>query len=227
MNRPHLGKIDSWTNHENRILKVVLLALEILKDKNFNLIEMNEDDLNYELYFCMLEAVRELGGKDSDIDSPPVYECINQPLEDEERLDVSRKKRPDFQWGFIDHLESNPRKSAKHYYIECKRLGTPRPKNWVFNQNYISNGVLRFVNRACNYGRASSSGAMIGYIQSMEEDDILSEVNLEASNNNIPAIELSTDGWKKKGVSRLNHEFDRPRVPPTPFKLRHFWADLR
>ena len=43
----------------------------------------------------------------------------------------------------------------------------------------------------------------------------------------IPAIELNADGWKKNGVSRLGHEFDRPKVPPTPFKLRHLWLDLR
>jgi len=175
----------------------------------------------------MLEAVRKLGGEDSGINSPPVYECINQPLEDEEHLDVSRKKRPDFQWGYINHLEPDPRKSAKHYYIECKRLGTPIRNDWVFNQNYISNGVLRFAKQEWKYGRASSSGTMIGYIQSMEAKNILTEVNKEARNSGITAIQLNPEGWKKNGISRLEHEFDRPRVLPTPFKLRHFWLDLR
>ena len=175
----------------------------------------------------MLDAVRELGGEDSGINSPPVYEYINQPLEDEERLDIARKKRPDFQWGYINHLEPDPRKSAKHYYIECKRLGTPIKTNWIFNKNYISNGVLRFVKRELNYGRASSSGTMIGYIQSMVVSNILDEVNKEACSCGITAITLSSEGWKKKGVSRLDHELDRPEIHPTHFKLRHLWLDLR
>lgn len=226
MSRPRLSIIDSWGNHEARVLRVLTLALEILRSNNPDLTTENEDTLNYELYLCMLDAVRELGGVDSGFDWPPAYECINQPLEDEDHLDVARKRRPDFQWGYIDHL-APPRKSAKFYYIECKRLGKPTPSGWVFNQNYISNGVLRFVNRAYNYGRASSSGTMIGYVQSMENENILAEVNSEAGNNGIPAIELNSEGWKNNGTSRLDHEFDRPEVPPTPFKLRHFWLDMR
>lgn len=227
MTRPLLSKIDSWANFEARILKVVVIALEILSLKTEDLTKENEDDLNYKLYFCMLQAVRVLGGADSGIDSPPVYECTNQPLEDEKRLDMARQKRPDFQWGYIDHSEPDPRKSSKHYYIECKRLGSPSSKSWVLNQNYISNGVIRFINNSHKYGRASSSGAMIGYVQSMEPKNILIEVNTEATNNTIPLIKLSREGWKTKGVSRLDHEFDRPKVPPSPFKLRHFWLDLR
>lgn len=227
MTRPRLSEIDSWANYETRILKVIVVALEILRNGKRDLTEEVEDKLNYELYFCMLEAVRRLGGEDSGINSPPVYECWNQPLEEEELLDVSRKKRPDFQWGYIDHSEPNPRKSAKHYYIECKRLGTPTRKDRVFNQNYVLHGVLKFVKSEWKYGRASSSGTMIGYIQSMEAKDILAEVNEEAYNSDIPPIELGLKGWKENGVSRLEHEFNRPKVLPTHFTLRHFWLDLR
>ena len=227
MTRPHLSEIDSWASFETRILKVLVLALEILRNSKRDLTKEIEDKLNYELYFCMLEAVRRLGGEDSGINSPPVYECWNQPLEEEELLDVARKKRPDFQWGYINHSEPNPRKSAKHYYIECKRLGTPIRKDQVFNQNYVLYGVLRFVKPEWKYGRASSSGTMIGYIQSMEAKDILAEVNEEAYNSDIPPIELGLKGWKKKGVSRLEHEFNRPKVLPTHFTLRHFWLDLQ
>lgn len=206
---------------------MLILALNILRSQESDLTKENEDKLNYKFYFCMLEAVRKLGGENSGINSPPVYECTNQPLEDEIHLDIARKKRPDFQWGYIDHAEPDPKKSAKHYYVECKRLGTPIRSDWVFNINYISNGVLRFLKRKWNYGRASSSGAMIGYIQSMEAKDILTEVNEEACNSNISEIELSHEDWRKNGVSRLDHEFERPNVLPSPFKLRHFWLDLR
>ena len=227
MTRPHLSKIDSWANYETRILKVIVLALEILRSKKPDCINENENQLNYELYFCMLEAVRKLGGADSGVDSPPAYECTNQPLEEEDYLDMARKRRPDFQWGHIDHSESDPRKSAKHYYVECKRLGTPIRNDWVFNTNYITNGVSRFVERKYNYGRASSSGSMIGYMQSMEAECILAEVNEEACNRSITALRLSREGWKRNSESRLDHKFDRPRIVPSPFQLRHFWLDLQ
>lgn len=227
MTRPHLSEIDSWANFETRILKVLVLALEILRNSERDLTEENEDKLNYKFYFCMLEAVRRLGGEDSGINSPPVYECINPPLEEEELLDVSRKKRPDFQWGYIDHSERDPRKSAKHYYVECKRLGTPIRSDWVFNQNYVLHGVLRFVKPEWKYGRASSSGTMIGYIQSMKLEDILAEVNAHAGQKKLPGIALSEEGWKENGVSRLEQTLERPQVSPGRFQLRHMWLDVR
>jgi hypothetical protein len=222
-----LSKIDSWANHETRVLEVIVLALEILRDSKRDLTKVNEDNLNFELYFYMLEAVRRLGGEDSGINSPPVYECINQPLEEEELLDVARKKRPDFQWGYINHSEPNPRKSAKHYYIECKRLGTPTRSDWVFNQNYVLHGVLRFVKPEWKYGRASSSGTMIGYIQSMELEAILVEVNGHAAQETLPSITLSEEGWKDGWVTRLEQTLNRQLVPPSPFQLRHMWVDMR
>jgi hypothetical protein len=222
-----LSKIDSWASFETRILKVIVLALEILRNSERDITKEIEDKLNYEFYFCMLEAVRRLGGEDSGINSPPVYECWNQPLEGEELLDVARKKRPDFQWGYINHSEPDPRKSAKHYYIECKRLGTPTRRDRVFNQNYVLHGVLRFVKPEWKYGRASSSGTMIGYIQSMELEDILAEVNAHGGQKRLPDIALSEEGWKQEGVTRLEQTLDRPQVSPGWFQLRHMWLDMR
>ena len=227
MSRPRLSRIDSWGNYEARVLKVIVLALEILRSKNPNLTEENEDQLNYELYFCMLEAVRRLGGSESGIESPPVYDCINQPLEDEGHLDVARKKRPDFLWGYIDHTEPDPRRSARHYYVECKRLGAPARSDWVFNKNYVINGVLRFIQREWNYGRASSSGTMIGYVQSMAGDSILVEVNEELRNSGVREIRISCEGWQGEGVSNLEHKLDRKQIVPPSFTLRHYWVDLR
>ena len=227
MPRPLLSQLDFWANFEARVLNVVSLALNILQAKNKSLSDMVEDDLNYELYFCMLEAVRELGGAASGIESPPAYDCINQPLEDEELLDIRRRKRPDFQWSIIDHLEPNPRKSARRFYIECKRLGVPTESKWVFNKNYINHGVCRFIDPQWGYGKAVSSGAMVGYIQNMELEVVLSEVNSEAEENSISQIVLSSEGWIEKGVSRLDQEINRPKVPPESFQLRHLWVDIR
>ena len=223
MERPRISKIDSWSSFENRILKVLILALNILRSKNIEWSDFDEILINKKLYFCMLEAVRQSGGEESGINSPPAYECVNQPLENED----SGKARPDFQWRFIDHLEPDARKSAKNYYIECKRLGSPVSRTWKFNKNYITNGVLRFIKREHNYGRASSSGAMIGYVQSMELAAILTEVNNEANIYNVPLITLSSDGWKENDVSRLEQEIEGREIEPASFYLRHLWVDLR
>ena len=76
------------------------------------------------------------------------------------------------------------------------------------------------------YGQACSSGAMIGYIQNMDFDEILSEVNSTCCDKQIPGIVLSDAGWQEDGISRLDHGFER-LFPISPFDLRHLWVDLR
>ena len=66
---------------------------------------------------------------------------------------------------------------------------------------------------------------MVGFIQTMEPDAILAEVNGYISP--FPALSLSTGGWLVKGLTVLDpHLFDR-RIRISPFTLTHFWIDLR
>lgn len=221
--RPHISSLDLWKRHEHRVLAALTLALEKLAEEEN--IPKDEVNLNRTLSQCVLHAVRELDPDGSVYVSPPVWECNNQPDPDDETRAKREDKRPDCLWGYMDHLADASR-SARHYVLECKRLGKPVRSDWVFNKNYINNGVVRFIDESHGYGKSCASGAMIGYIQSMEPDDILAEVNSACVSGIPPHILISADGWRLSGVSRLDHTFERTFYE-SPFALRHLWVDLR
>lgn len=220
--RPHISSLDLWERHERRVIAAFTLALEKLVQEEDP--PEDENALNRRLYFYLLQAIRELH-PDGSFSSTPELECNNQPDVDDKKRSRREHKRPDFQWGYIDHLADASR-SARHYVLECKRLGKPVRSDWVLNQNYINHGVLRFINESHGYGKSCASGAMIGYIQSMEPDDILAEINATCVNSTLPEITVSASGWVVSGVNRLEHTFARSFCE-SPFALRHLWADLR
>lgn len=225
MRRPRISGGRIWWNHERRVLRVFERALELLRAEDA--LDVYEVSLNRRLYFCVLRANAELYRSRKGYDWPPVFDGNNQPDANDEERAAREHKMPDFQWGFVDHTEPNPVRQARYYVIECKRLGTPLSKTWVFNRNYVQHGILRFVSADHGYGKSASSGAMVGYIRSMLSADILSEVNVHGTKAGLHMVILSDDGWVDKGVSRLEQKLDRPKVAPTPFSLRHLWVDLR
>ncbi len=224
MKQPRLSRLNIWKKHEQRVLEVFLEALLILQ-KNANL-DKSEVFLNRELFFCLLEAnrkLRELGGG---FEYPPTAEAKNAPSPDDEIRTQREDKIPDFAWGFIDHTEINPKRSARYFIIECKRLGKKPRSDWIINENYINHGVLRFLKEDYGYAKDEISGAMVGYIQSMDFDEILCEVNNAASPQAVPPLSASYEGWQKQGISRLSHVLVR-QFGGSPFLLQHFWIDLR
>ena len=223
MDRPSLRQIRYWENHERRILAVLVLALQRLASETP--LPNNEDSLNRRLYFCILEAIRELDRQGQRMTVYPMYEAHNQPSVDDEERAARERKRPDFQFGYIDHQEPDARRSAKQYVVECKRLGDSRG-TWVLNSNYVERGVLRFHSEGHGYGEGSTSGAMIGYVQNMSPESILEAVNEAAQKNDLPKLTLSSgEGWQPGAVNRLDHQFKR-NVSPSPFAIRHLWLDL-
>lgn len=224
MSRPLLSKIDSWSNHEARVLEVFGLALMLLRHE----IDLpdQEVDINRKLWFCIHRTNRELSFNNRGLISPPSYDSKNAPDRDDEERAARENKRPDFSCGFYDHQESDPDKSAKFYVIECKRLGSPS-STWVLNKNYVRYGICRFIDPKWGYGKSVSSSAMIGYVQSMELQDILIEVNNETANKTLIPIKLSGERWIEGGVNHLEQSLNRSRVQPARFRLRHMWVDLR
>lgn len=217
--------IDLWHNHESRVTEIVTLALKMLLAETD--LPDNEDRLNRKLFFCIHRANRQLVDQNRHLDWPLTYEARNQPDADDIERAAREHKRPDFIWAIYDHLEPNPDKSAKYFVIECKRLGRAPYPSLRLNVNYVKNGIARFVLAEWGYGKSCKSGMMIGYVQTMEMDDILGEVNAVGNANSISRIELSNEAFIKRDVNRLQQELHRPDVPPTPFKLGHLWVDLR
>ncbi len=223
MVRPNLKGINLWENHERRVLRVLTIALRLLANEKD--LPAGENEINRRLYFYILHAIRELHNQGVDLISCPIYEGNNQPDASDKKGATRENKRPDFQFGFIDHQEPDPDASARQYVIECKRLGESGRSNWVLNTNYVEHGVMRFHADEYGYGKSRPSGAMVGYIQTSLADQILASVNQAADARSISRITLSPEGWQRGDVSYLGHRFNRATVP-TPFNLHHLWLDL-
>ena len=209
-----------WATREAKCLSIIERALLMLREAG-DLAE-TEVELNRQLYFYLLIASRELYPDDV---VPPIMEGNNQPDSDDEARARREQKRPDFQWIYLDRYESDPQRSSKQFVVECKRLGKATRSDWVFNVNYSDNGIERFRDPEWAYAKHAPSGAMLGYWQSMEGKEVLREVNENCHRRSIPNLVL-VDSWSSKGVSKFEHDLERP-FQISPFKLHHLWIDLR
>ncbi len=216
---PILRSLRLWTKREVMCLAILERALRLLRTEN-PLPEL-EIDLNRRLYFCLLTTSSELYPKDP---VAPISECNNQPDPDDISRAAREQKRPDFQWVYRDQYESDPQRSSKQFVVECKRLGKPCRPDWVFNLNYVRHGICRFRDPKWAYAKSFTSGAMVGYCQSMEPAQALKEVNEEAGQNSLPHI--IPVGSPASHGQRLGHTFERS-FPVSPFHLHHLWIDLR
>jgi len=216
---PRLKTLRLWAKREEMFLAIIERALLLLRAEND--LPKPECDLNRLFYFRLLRASRELYPTDP---VAPSSECNNQPDPDDEVRAAREYKRPAFQWGYRDRYEPDPDRSSMQFTVECKRLGAPLRAGWIFNVNYVTNGICRFRDPTWGYGRRFSSGAMVGYWQSMELSQVLREVNEEAARNALP--EIVPVGEPMQYGHRSEHTFDRI-FPASPFRLRHLWIDLR
>ena len=216
---PPLRSFSFWKQREEMCLNTLSRALTLLCLQE-NLPE-DEPQLNRLLYFGLLRAQRELYPDD---EIGPIAECNNQPDANDASLALRESKRPDFQWIYVDVYEPDPERSSKQFVVECKRLGRPSRPDWPFNVNYVLNGVKRFRDPSYGYGQGFSGAAMVGYWQSMELPDVLSEVNSIATKESIPSLVISPELSSR--VRRLEHVFER-LLATSPFRLVHLWIDLR
>ena len=78
------------------------------------------------------------------------------------------------------------------------------------------------------YAKDQDQGIMVGFIQNMDFEDILLEVNQHAAQfqPTLPMLILSTEGWQEQGVNNLTQILSR-NFEVSPFPLKHFWVDLR
>ncbi|MGB8343433.1 MAG: hypothetical protein WCD86_01040 [Ktedonobacteraceae bacterium] len=127
----------------------------------------------------------------------------------------------------MDHT-ANYQDWYRTFVLECKRLGQKTSKNWILTEQYVIEGILRFFIEEKGYGKGCETGAMVGYVQDMEFDAILTEVNSNISKHkpSIPLLAVPTSGWQPQVVNYLTHTFQRPYIPTT-FFLPHFWVDMR
>jgi hypothetical protein len=218
---PSLLSRNLWAKRTARFLAILEHALQLLvKQKE---LESAEVELNRRLYWCLLEASRELYPAE---DCAPAPECNNQPDPDDAVRAKREAKRPDFQWIFLDRYESDSHRSSKQFAVECKRLGLPPRADWVLNANYVEHGIWRFIAPEWSYAKRFRSAAMVEYWQSIDGSQVLQEVNAAAKKRGITVLGLKCEGWQAGSVSQLEHSLERS-FPVSPFFLRHFWVDIR
>lgn len=187
--------------------------------------DLQRHSLNREFYFCLREAYRKK--KPQLLHQMPTYDAKNPPNEGDNIPTESERMRPDFYWDIIDH-QAGEDFCEHRFVLECKRLGKPSSKSWKLNEKYVQNGIRRFITQPHEYGKGNDACGMVGYVQNMTFDEILKEVNLAITQNPEPISLLSppNEGWEEKGVSTMEHQLERS-FPISPFRLKHFWVDLR
>jgi hypothetical protein len=217
---PQLTSRHLWATREAKFLAILSRALMLLRQ--LENVPETEVELNRKLFFCLLAASRELYPED---EVAPETECNNQPDPDDDARVKREQKRPDFQWVYLDRYEPDPYRSSKQFVVECKRLGKALRSDWVFNLNYTDHGIVRFREPEWAYAKRFPSGAMVGYWQSMNGDELLTEVHEGSRTKSLPDL-IPAGTWNPGGLSRFEHAFERP-FEISPFKLHHLWIDLR
>lgn len=221
---PSLPSRRLWARREEYIHAQVRFALQHLHSSRPHLDA--ECDLNRKFYFALLEAGRKLDPKGKQ--PPPTMEACNQPDPDDLARVRREAKRPDFQWLYLDPHEPDPRRAARQFVAECKRLGFSGDRNWVLNENYVMYGVARFVHPDWAYAKGAPSALMVGYWQGLPLAQVLAEVNagMTGLKATLPILERRPTAALLPGVEELKHVFKRA-FAPSPFSLAHFWVDVR
>ena len=214
-----------WERHEQHVLNVFQLALLRLKKEKH--LPKDEPTLNEILYvharyvYCSLPYEQK----------PMSFVKRNSeipPRRIEEVGERWTKKKPDFQWELINTQETNPEKAIKEYTIECKRLAEKTSAGRDFINEYVVNGIIRFISKEHRYGIGTISGVMIGYVQNLVHAEVLKQINLTARKSQEYKIpEIMFNHLKDlSGISKGNHTLIRKEVSPSNFDLRHIWVEL-
>ncbi len=211
--QPQLTSLDLWARHEQRCVRILREALARLGLPDP---AESENDINRRLFRCILDVSRSIEIREQ-IELPVVvYEGRNPPLASDQTRSQRECKVPDFFWAYFDHDGDEP---ARQFVVECKRL-TVATSRWNYTQQYVAAGVLRFISPAHGYGKASPAGAMVGYVQAIDEAVALVEVNGHLHAEGLPLLADSslTHGRHVERDHLLKRSFHE-----SPFYLRHLW----
>lgn len=212
MNPPSFLSLNAWAAHERLCLRLLEAAL-----RKFPVVDPDEgeDALNRRLYFHITETGRDIERAEGVTLPVVVPEGLNPPLATDEERAAREHKRPDFYWAYHDH---DGREFARQFVVECKRLTLPS-RSWVYSEQYVVAGVRRFASTEHGYGAQAWAGAMVAYLQNLQADEALAQVNQYLGVTGLPELPPGTDS---AGTRRLAHKFSRP-FDHSPFSLFHIW----
>ena len=217
-----------WQRHEELILGVFVRALEMLcLEKN---LPDAENRINETLCIKAKLAYFNFPLKQRPASFGLFMETQNQPQTEDDVGEEFLLKKPDLKWRLENKSDPNPAMAIRDYDIECKRLGKPLWKDRVLNEDYVKNGILRFLSVKHSYGKGITFGAMIGYVQNMEFATIIKEVNqyiAQVKEHKIQPIKFPANGFNREKTVHTTQQLERTEVLHSKFKLRHVWVDLR
>nr|VFJ89429.1 MAG: hypothetical protein BECKLFY1418B_GA0070995_101512 [Candidatus Kentron sp. LFY] len=213
----NLWSRPTWEDRRAHYLAVFERALVLLGEEKK--LPTEERELSRRLWFKLLIVCRELDPEERF--GRPMGEAKNLLDPKSDAIQTHEEKEPDFQWRYDDPKVSDPQFATRSFTIECKLLGKRG-----LSRKYVKEGIIRFQHPGWKYGRDLPDGAMIGYIQAMDHDGILAEINDTLRHGAINGLARDDPDWQKGGVSKLMHHFVR-EFPVELFRLIHFWLDLR
>ncbi len=215
--RPRLTSIDLWQRHEQRCVQILRDAIALLATGPAN---EGEPELNRRLYRAVIAVQVADARRGLEQLSVVVPEGRNPPVASDARRTPREHKIPDFYWAYVDYLAPDPEVVACQFVVECKRLAVAS-KDWDYIAQYIHSGILRFVTEEHGYGKGTSSGAMLAYLQDIDADQTLAAVNAQASTNGLSTLAIRRRS--ADALIELDHQLDRP-FPHSPFLLMHLWT---
>lgn len=223
MSRPRLTAALNWPNYERAVLDVFAEALVRLAHEPT--LEQGEEPINLRVYWKARQVHLEYLHAKRSFPFVIEFDSTNQPEPDDQADSRRLKKRPDFACALTDAQATDFTRSQIRYLLECKRLGQAEGA-WVLTKNYSEHGVLRFRKTEHSYAKGCSSAAMIGYVQTLSNDDVLRQVNDHATVHAIPSLCKAATAWAAKAVTRLTQEPVTREFAEDPIVLRHLWVDL-
>lgn len=210
-----LSGLPLWNRRVEMLMEILREALIVLLGRQ---VGPGEREINRELYLCIIHTYDARTKRSEAVpDFAPVADAPNPVLLARET--AAERTKPDIRWDLVDHLAGRGI-AIRPFAVECKRLGIAT-KSWKFNEEYATAGVARFVSNTHRYGENADCGAMVGYLQNMDYDQVRAEVNDHLKSAGLPAIGIG-EGNLREVVQELNREF-----PDSPFRLSHFWLDMR
>jgi len=155
----------------------------------------------------------------------PICETPIVPEETEEEYRYQETGCPDFSCRLKNPHASSCRESEFDFHIECKCLGSPTSSSWILNKNYVNHGIMRFDLKDKRYGENVPDGMMIGYVISMNAEDICKEVNAELvkTKRKFTPISFSPSSDLLKETTQ---QIKRIVITPPDFTLIHLWIIL-
>lgn len=225
MPRPRLSAAITWQRFEEAVLAVFREALSRLARRAE--LPRAEELINLQLYWIAREVHLEL--LESATGSIPfsiLFDSTSQPEPDDVARASRLRKRPDFNCVVTNPQARSHLTSQVNYYLECKRLGEAEG-TWVLNENYSEHGMNRFVHVDWQYAKGCLSGTMVGYIQNMDPNAILTEVNAYARTRRLPSLIQAAADWAVRDVTQLYSTSLTRTFQPNVFSLGHLWVDIR